>query len=78
MSKESSNLPGREIPKEYRAIATDLVRNQGWRYDPAKGHPTLYPADRAQRPIPVPTTPGDRRSFANWVSLIRRAGGLVK
>jgi hypothetical protein len=70
--------PGREIPKEYREIVTHLIDTQGWRYDASRsGHPKLFPADPSQRMIPVPTTPGDRRSFANWASLIKRAGGLL-
>lgn len=74
-------LPGKEIPKEYREVATDLVRSQGWRYDAGSsrgGHPMLFPADKAQRPLAVPTSPSDHRSFRNWVSAVRQRGGFVK
>jgi len=74
------DTPGNELPKEYREIAEHLVRNQGWRYDKGAkrgGHPMLYPADRSQNPLAVPTTPGDRRSFDNWRSQIRRRGGQL-
>jgi hypothetical protein len=73
------DVPAEEIPKEYREIALELVRNQGWRYDNAGdrgGHPKLFPADRTQRPIAVPTTPGDNyRGLRNFKSAIRHAGG---
>lgn len=68
----------RRIPKEYREIVERLIRQQGWRYDEdRKGHPMLYPTDRAQRPIPVPTTPGSQGLLRGWKAQIRRAGGLV-
>lgn len=70
--------PGREIPKEYRAIIERLVDDQGWRYDASgKGHPKLYPADPTQPQISVPTTPGDRRSLNNFRASVRRAGGMI-
>ena len=68
--------PGREISKEYREIAQHLVDAQGWRYRTGKRHPKLYPAEPTQSPIPVPTTPSDRRSLKNFVSQVRRAGGI--
>lgn len=73
---EHTDRPGREIPKDYRAIVADLVDNQGWRYDSSrKGHPMLYPADRSQSAMPVPTTPGDQRSLLNFRAQVRRKGG---
>jgi hypothetical protein len=72
----NEQVPGRELPKEYREIAVDLVRNQGWRYRYGKGHPTLYPADKTQVPLIVPTTPSDNRSFKNFVADVRRRGGI--
>ena len=71
--------PGQEIPKEFRQVAQELFDNQGWGYDAGRargGHPTLYPADKTKGQVQVPTTPGDRRSFANWIAQIRRAGGV--
>lgn len=63
------------IPKDFQKVVDELV-DQGWRYDPHRsGHPMLYPPDAGERPIPVPTTPGDHRSFKNFVAMIRRAGG---
>lgn len=67
---------GKELPKEYREIATELVNRQGWGYRlQGKGHPMLFPADPTKRPIAVPTTPGDRRSLANFVAVVRRSDG---
>jgi hypothetical protein len=66
---------GNEIPKEYRAIATELRTNQGWGYQKGNGHPKLYPAN-GSRPIPVPTTPGDHRSLPNCIAQVRRGGGI--
>ncbi len=72
-----TDRPGREIPKEYREIATELVTNQGWRYVVGKGHPVLYPADTTRSAVRVPTTPSaSPRALKNWVSQIRRAGGI--
>jgi hypothetical protein len=76
MVKEESTMPGREIPKEYREVVAELVRNQGWRYDNSRsGHPIVLPADTSFRSFAVPTTPGDSRSFKNWVGQVRRSGG---
>lgn len=73
----TSNRPGREIPKEYREVATELVTNQGWRYVYRGGsHPMLYPADRSKSPMTIPTTPSEKRSFANFLAQVRRAGGV--
>jgi hypothetical protein len=69
--------PGRELPKDYRRIAEELVNNQGWRYEHGKKHATLYPADRTKGPIIVPTSPSDARSFKNFVATVRRAGGDI-
>ena len=42
------------------------------------GESVLYPADRTKSPIPVATTPSDkRRGFLNWKAQIRRAGGVL-
>jgi hypothetical protein len=60
-------------------VVEDLVDNQGWRYDLGRnrgGHPVLYPREKAQPTLSVPTTPGDNRSFANWISQVRRRGGI--
>jgi hypothetical protein len=82
MVKESDKMdqPGKELPKEYREVAMELVNNQGWGYSRQHGrHPVLYPADKTQRPVIVPTSPGDQkmgRGFKNWVSQIRQCGGI--
>jgi predicted RNA binding protein YcfA (HicA-like mRNA interferase family) len=74
------DVPGRELPKLYRDVANELVRNQGWRYSRQHGnHPVLYPADRSASPVIVPTTPGDQktgRGFKNWIGQIRQRGGI--
>lgn len=72
-----TDIPGREIPKEYREIAVELVNNQGWRYAIGKKHPVLYPADTTRPAIRVATTPTtDPRALKNWVAQIRRSGGI--
>jgi predicted RNA binding protein YcfA (HicA-like mRNA interferase family) len=79
MVKESEKMdqPGKELPKEFREVATELVANQGWRYSRQHGrHPVLYPADRTMAPVTVPTTPGDHRALRNWLSEVRRRGGI--
>ena len=70
--------PGKELRKEYREIALELVTNQGWGYSRSHGrYPMLYPADKSQSPITVALTPNRRaRSFENWVAQVRRAGGI--
>ncbi len=68
--------PGNEILKEYRAIVDELVSNQGWRYDNSgKGYPKLFPPGGA-RQIAVPKTPSDQRGLRNFISQVRRAGGV--
>lgn len=76
----SGDIPGDEIPKEYREVVLELVRNQGWRYDKNSkqgGHPRLFPPDQRHRQLAVPTTPGDSaHGFKNWVAQVRRSGGI--
>jgi hypothetical protein len=70
--------PGRELPREFREIVTDLVVNQGWRYQfrPGGRHPKLYPADRTQPMLSVPTTPSDNRALRNFIAAVRQRGGV--
>lgn len=63
-------------PKEYKEIIDELVRNQGWSLDERGTHAKLYPPDKSHGLIPVPGTPGDRRSLRNFVAQVRRAGGI--
>ncbi len=71
-----SDRPGKEIPKEYREVVAHQVDALGWRYDSSrKGHPMLFHADRSQSGRSVLTTPGDKRSFRNFVAWVRRASG---
>ena len=56
---------------------TEQVLAQGWTIRSGGKHWILYPADRTQRPITVPGTPGDFRSVKNFRSQLRRAGGIV-
>jgi hypothetical protein len=71
----SEQTPGRELPKEYREIAVELVRNQGWRYRYGKS-PHAAPGRQDQVPLIVPTTPSEHRSFKNFVTDVRRRGGI--
>lgn len=73
------DIPGKELPKDLRALATELVVRQGWRYDDGRrrgGHPMLFPADSSKGPVTLSTTPGDHRAFRNTVSRVRHAGGI--
>jgi len=72
-----TDRPGREIPKDYRAVIVDLIDRQGWRYDKSgKGYPRLYPPS-GQRALSVPTTPSaSLRALKNWIAEVRRRGGL--
>lgn len=70
--------PGRELPKEYREIALELVTNQGWRYrwqGRHGGHPQLIPADSTKPILGVPTTPSDKRAIRNFATAVRQRGG---
>lgn len=67
----------KKVPKEYQEVIDELVGNQGWRRsDTGGGYPKLWPSDGVSRPISVPRTPSDHRSFKNWISQIRNAGGI--
>ena len=72
-----TDRPGRELPKDYREVASYLVEVLGWRYKAGRRgqHPKLYPSDTAQPVLPVPTTPSDARAFANFLANVRRRGG---
>jgi len=73
---DKGERPGRELPKDYREVATELVDNQGWRYSTRNGnYPALYPPDRSQSPVVLARTPSDQRAFRNFVSLVRQRGG---
>lgn len=79
MNEPGGDFPGNEIPKDYRDIATELVRNQGWRYQKGSSHPKLFPADKTKGAIILPTTPSDNRKgrgLQNFVHQVRRSGGL--
>lgn len=75
MAKQEQR-PGRELPKEYREIALDLVIHQGWRYRYQGRHPKLYPADPTQSIMTVPTTPSDQRALRNFIAALRQRGGV--
>jgi hypothetical protein len=53
MEMPGGDRPGKELPKDYRDVAIELVDNQGWRYDAGsgRGHPLLYPADVNKQPV---------------------------
>ena len=74
----TSDKPGRELPKDYRHIADDLVANQGWRYEVGRNHAKLFPPDRTKEVVTVATTPtSDPRAFKNFVCRVRKSGGKV-
>ena len=72
-----ADQPGREIPKDYREVATYLVTVLGWRYKAGRRghHSMLYPADPTQPVLSIPSTPSDARAFANFLANVRRRGG---
>jgi hypothetical protein len=53
------------------------VDEPDWRYKTGKKHPTLCPSDPAQPTLPVPTTPGDHRSWRNFKAQLRRCRRLL-
>lgn len=55
--------------------ARSVISGARWAWHPSGTHPKLYPADRTQPMLTIPTTPGDHRSLQNWISMIRRRGG---
>jgi hypothetical protein len=72
-----TDRPGREIPKEYRAVVTYLIDSEGWAYRLPRGggYPKLLPPNREHAPIKVPKTPSSQRTYGNWLAEIRRKGG---
>lgn len=76
-----SDIPGRELGKEFREVARRLVLDEGWRYDNGSrrgGHPILYPADHNQPRIVMSSSPSDKkRAIKNFLADVRRRGGLV-
>jgi hypothetical protein len=72
---DADQRPGKELPKDIREIAVELVANQGWRYRYNGKHGMLYPADRSRPALAVPTTPSEYRGFKNPIADVRRRGG---
>lgn len=73
-----TDRPGRELPKDYRQVADELVEKQGWRYrwTGRHGHPQLIPPDPDQPILVIPTTPTSRSTaFRNFVAAVRQRGG---
>lgn len=59
---------------EMKAIRKAL-RQQGWRIEPRKGgHDMALPPDRTKRGVPLPSTIGEGRAFANLVAKLRQSG----
>lgn len=68
---------GKELPKVYREIVSELVKNQGWRYDRLHGtHPKVFPADASKWGIPVLTSPGSKGLLRGFIGQVKRAGGI--
>jgi hypothetical protein len=74
------DFPGQELAdRNFRDVAQELVKNQGWGYKlpTGGGYPKLYPPDKTQPMIPVPKTPSPhKRSFANFLAQVKRSGGI--
>jgi hypothetical protein len=47
---------------------------QGWRVERRKKHYRFFPRTRAARPVAVPSTPSSRRTLANKLAELKRAG----
>lgn len=61
-------------PADRRAIVRALKR-QGWRVEQTQGnHLRAVPPDPSQEAVIASSTPSDRRTLANWVGELRRAG----
>jgi tape measure domain-containing protein len=70
-----SDLKG--IPKDWRNVLMQLEQ-QGWRIEGRpSGHPVAKPVNREFKPITFPGTPSDARALQNFISLARKAGGVI-
>lgn len=47
---------------------------QGWRVERRSKHYLFFPRDRATRPVMLPSTPSSRRTPANKLAELKRAG----
>jgi hypothetical protein len=52
---------------------TKAITNSGWSMRKCRHGLYVYPVDRTRRPVTVPGTPGDYRSFRNARADVRRA-----
>jgi hypothetical protein len=52
----------------------DALIEQGWRIEQRGGHKIAYSPDGTTRPIPISTSPSDRRAFENLVHQLKRGG----
>ena len=71
-----TELPGRELSKEWREVVAHQVTALGWRYERGRKHHKLYPADATQRPLIIPGSASDHRALRNFITAVRRAGGV--
>jgi hypothetical protein len=55
-------------------ILIKAAEAQGWRVERRSKHYLFFPSDRAIRPIVVPSTPSSRRTPANKIAELKRAG----
>lgn len=65
----ATTLP-RKIPKEYRLIVNPFIENGTVTVDAGTKHMRVVRADGHK--CPIPWTPGDHRSLANFKSQFRR------
>ena len=67
----------RGMPKDWIKVLKQLEA-QGWNIGKGNaGHGYAKPVDKNYKPIPFGTTPSDHRALQNFISIARRAGGIV-
>lgn len=70
--------PGKELPKYWREIATKLVDEQGWDYDPSKNHPRLIPPTGGLGvSMPKTVTEGHSGHRRSYLTALKRAGAVL-
>lgn len=70
--------PGKELSKYWREIATKLVDEQGWDYDPTKNHPRLIPPTGGMGvSMPKTVTEGHSGHRRSYLTALKRAGAVL-
>lgn len=75
-------LPGRELPKVWRDVATRLIKEQGWSYrwrrKGGSAHPRVVPPSGGLGvALPTTVTDGDAGHRASYLTALKRAGAIL-